>query len=193
MRCFTSSQHRPVRGLRHATTAHTSEMCKEAWASVVLRFSFSLPSLVLRFSLPVTAPILCLLLYHLAAGRKGQKRLALRTTKARTTNELAFQSPFASNVPRPGIEQNGYWKFDVGTSIVRNNSPLFLPAIVKAIYGFVLTGDSVREATRKAGTRRAPVFDAKKKEEAGSNSIARWMASLGRTRKIFSVPVSGVM
>jgi hypothetical protein len=111
-------------------------MCKEALASVVLRFSLSLLFLVLRFSLPACSLILCLHLYHLAAARKGQKRLPLRTTKARTTNELAYQSPFASNVPWPGIEQSGYWKFDVGTSIVRNDSPLFLPRQGEAVCEF---------------------------------------------------------
>ncbi len=133
VRCFTSSRHRPLRVLRHATTAHTSEMCKEAWASAVLCSSLALPFLVLCFSLPVSSLVLCLLLHHLAPARRGQKRLPLRTTKARTTNEFAFQSPFAPNVPGPGIEQSGYWKFDVSTSIVRIYSPLFLPATVRLL------------------------------------------------------------
>ncbi len=128
---LTSSRHRLAPGLRHATTAHTSEMSKEAWASVVLRFSFSLSSLVLRFSSPAPALILCLHLHRLALARKGQKRLPLRTTKVRTTNELAYRSPFAPNVPRPGIKQSGYWKFEVGKSIVRIYSPLFCPPTVK--------------------------------------------------------------
>jgi hypothetical protein len=106
-------------------------MCKEEWASAVLRFSFALLFLVLCFSFPVSSLVLCLLLHHLAPARTGQKRLPLHTTKARTTNEFAFQSPFALRVPGPEIEQGGYWKFDVGTSIVRIYSPLFLPAMVK--------------------------------------------------------------
>jgi len=112
-------------------------MCKEAWASVVLWLSLALPFLVLGSSLPAPALILCLHLCHLAAARKGQKRLPSRTTKARTTNELAFESPFAPNVPRPGMEQSGYWKFDVGVSIVRNDTALFLLGHGEATNGIV--------------------------------------------------------
>jgi hypothetical protein len=90
VRCLTSSRHRLAPGLRHATTAHTLEMCKEALASAVLRLSLALPFLVLCFSLPVSSLVLCLPLHHLAPARKSQKRLPLRTTKARTTNEFAF-------------------------------------------------------------------------------------------------------
>jgi hypothetical protein len=102
-RCFTSSRHRLGPGLRHATTAHTSEMCKETLASVVLRLSLALPFLVLCFSLPVSSLVLCLHQHHLAPARKSQKRLPFRTIKARTTNELACQSPFAPNA-FPGSE-----------------------------------------------------------------------------------------
>jgi hypothetical protein len=112
-------------------------MCKEALASVVLRLSLALPFLVLCFSLPVSSLVLCLHQHHLAPARKSQKRLPFRTIKARTTNELACQSPFAPNVPWPGIEQSGYWKFDVATSIDRIYSPLFLPGHSEAVHGFV--------------------------------------------------------
>jgi hypothetical protein len=113
-------------------------MCKEGWASVVLRFSLALSFLILCYSLPVSSVDLCLLLHHLVPARKGQKRLPLRTTKARITNELACQSPFAPNVPGPGgIEQSEYWKFGVGASIVRNDSPLFSPRNGDAVHGYV--------------------------------------------------------
>jgi hypothetical protein len=112
-------------------------MSKEAWASVVLHFSLALPFLVLCFSLPVPSLVLCLLLHHWGPARRGRKRLPLRTTKARTTNEFAFLSPFAPNVLGPGIEQSGYWKFDAGMSIVRNDTALFLRDHGKAVHGFV--------------------------------------------------------
>lgn len=75
-RCLTLPRHRLVPGLRRATTTQISEMCKSALASLVLRFSLALPSLVL-----------CLLLHLLVPARRGQKRLPFRTTKARTTIE----------------------------------------------------------------------------------------------------------
>ncbi len=102
VRSFTSSRRQLAPVLRHATTVRTSEMCKEASASAVLCLSLALPFLVLGSSLPESSLVLCLHLHHLVPARGGQRRLPLRTTKARTTNEFACQSPFAQNIPGPG-------------------------------------------------------------------------------------------
>jgi hypothetical protein len=73
--------------------------------------------------------------WFLRAEARGGCHSAQQKPAQQTNSHVSL--PSLKTFPGRGIEQSGYWKFDVGTSIVRNNSPLFSHRHGNAVQEFV--------------------------------------------------------